>query len=228
MRTVAVLVAAGRGERMGAAVPKAFLTLAGETLLMRSARAFQDAASVDALVVVAPEDRVAEAHALVSSLAKMVCVVAGGRRRQDSVQRGLAAAPRDAEVVLVHDAARPLVSAEVIDAVVSAAREHGAAVPVVPLVDTIKRVREGVLGETVDRSQLAAAQTPQGFRRELLVRAFAAAEADGAEVTDEAMAAERIGIAVRAVPGSPDNRKITTADDLAWAEDVLRRRAGAR
>src|SRR5687767_11852324 len=110
MRTVAVLVAAGRGERMGTAVPKAFLALAGEPLLMRSARAFEDAASVDAVVVVAPEDRLGEARALVSGLSKVVSVVAGGRRRQDSVQCGLLAVPDDDAIVLVHDAARALVS----------------------------------------------------------------------------------------------------------------------
>ena len=146
----------------------------------------------------------------------------GGARRQDSVLAGLKQAPAGFDgVVLVHDAARPFADVATIEAVARAAAEHGAALPVLPLVDTVKRVRDGRVVETLDRSELGAAQTPQGFRLPLLTRAYEAAFRDRVTVTDEAMAVERLGAPVVAVPGSARNRKLTTPEDLAWAEGVL-------
>jgi 2-C-methyl-D-erythritol 4-phosphate cytidylyltransferase len=225
METRAIIVAAGRGERMGAGTPKAFLAVAGVPMLVRSARAFDAAASVSAIAVVVPNDRIGDARELLRGLQKPLTVVAGGERRQDSVRCGLAALPPGFDgIVLVHDAARPLVDATLIDAVAAAAVRAGAAIPVLPVADTIKRIEDGIVRATVDRAELGAAQTPQGFAIALLREAYAAADRDGAHLTDEAMAIERIGRPVRAVPGSARNRKITTADDLAWAEDVLGRR----
>ena len=222
METRAILVAAGRGERMGAARPKAFLSLAGQTLLERSARALGAAPSVSALVAVVPADDIEEAREMCEALAKPCEVVPGGERRQDSVRAGLGALPPGFDgVVLVHDAARPLVSVALVEAVVQAVRDHGAAIPVVPLADTIKQVGDGRVAATVDRDRLAAAQTPQGFRCGLLARAYEQAFADGVLLTDESMAVERLGLTVACVPGSPRNRKLTTPDDLAWAERVL-------
>ncbi len=123
--------------------------------------------------------------------------------------------------MLVHDAARPLVDAALVEAVAREAAAGGAALPVLPVVDTVKRVRDGRVVETLDREELGAAQTPQGFRLALLAEAYEAAFRDRATVTDEAMAVERLGAPVRAVPGSARNRKITTPEDLAWAEGVL-------
>jgi 2-C-methyl-D-erythritol 4-phosphate cytidylyltransferase len=155
--------------------------------------------------------------------AKVKAVVPGGERRQDSVRAGLAEAqPGFAGLVLVHDAARPLVDEELIRAVLHAAADVGAAVPVLDVVDTIKTVRAGRVTGTVDRSSLGAAQTPQGFRYDLLRRAYAAADAAGVTLTDESMAVERLGQPVAAVPGSPRNRKFTTPEDLQWAEGQLR------
>jgi 2-C-methyl-D-erythritol 4-phosphate cytidylyltransferase/2-C-methyl-D-erythritol 2,4-cyclodiphosphate synthase len=222
MDSLAILVAAGSGERMGAGRPKAFLPLAGQPMLLRAATAFQAAPSVDAIIAVVPRAEIDSARALLATLPKLAAVVAGGPRRQDSVAEGLRQVPAEFEgLVLVHDAARPLVEVATIEAVCAAARETGAALPVLALVDTVKRVREGTVQETLDRRELAAAQTPQAFRRELLVRAYADAERTRAVLTDEAMAVERLGIAVRAVSGTVRNRKITTPDDLAWAEDLL-------
>jgi 2-C-methyl-D-erythritol 4-phosphate cytidylyltransferase len=222
METLAILVAAGRGERMGAGRPKAFLSLAGQTLLERSARALGAAPSVSGVVAVVPPDTIAEATGLVEGLAKPCQVVAGGARRQDSVQAGLAALPAGfGGVVLVHDAARPLVPVEVVEAVVRGAREHGAAIPVVPVADTIKEVADDRVVHTVDRERLAAAQTPQGYRVDVLARAYERAFADGITVTDESMAVERIGLAVACVSGATRNRKLTTSEDLEWAERVL-------
>lgn len=227
MEALAILVAAGRGERMGAGHPKAFLALAGQPLLLKAAEAFEAAASVAAIVVVVPADRVGAAREMLAPIAKLRNVVAGGARRQDSVLEGLKQAPEGFDgVVLVHDAARPFVDVSLIDAVARAALESGAAVPVLPLVDTVKRVRDGRVLATLDRSELGAAQTPQGFRLPLLARAYEEAFRDRVTLTDEAMAVERLGEPVVAVPGSNRNRKITTPEDLAWAEDLLLRSGG--
>jgi 2-C-methyl-D-erythritol 4-phosphate cytidylyltransferase len=222
MVSLAILVAAGRGERMGKGRPKAFLELAGQALVLRSARAFDEAPSVTDIVVVVPGAEVAAARALLAPVRKLLSVVPGGERRQDSVLEGLRQAPDGFDgVVLVHDAARPLVEVSLVEAVARAAAETGAALPVLAVVDTLKRVRDGLVVETLDRDALGAAQTPQGFRLPLLVEAYEAAFRDRVTVTDEAMAVERLGAPVRALPGSPRNRKITTPEDLAWAEGVL-------
>jgi 2-C-methyl-D-erythritol 4-phosphate cytidylyltransferase len=222
MSAVAILVAAGRGERMGADRPKAFLELGGQPLLLRAARAFDDAPSVELVVAVVPEGQVEAARGILCSLATGVVVVAGGPRRQDSVLEGLKQVPGAFDgVVLVHDAARPLVDVHLIEDVARAAAEEGAALPVLPVVDTVKRLREGRVVETLDREELATAQTPQGFRLGLLISAYEVAFRDRVSLTDEAMAVERLGAPVRVVRGSPLNRKITTPEDLAWAESLV-------
>jgi 2-C-methyl-D-erythritol 4-phosphate cytidylyltransferase/2-C-methyl-D-erythritol 2,4-cyclodiphosphate synthase len=227
MNALAILVAAGRGERMGGDRPKAFLALAGEPLLLHSARAFEASPGVGDLVAVVPRDEIEHARAILAPLRKLRAVVAGGARRQDSVGEGMKQAADGFDgVVLVHDAARPFAEPALIDAVIEAAALHGAALPVLPMVDTVKRVRDGAVAETLDRSELYGAQTPQGFRFPLLARAYQQAGKDGVTVTDEAMAVERIGAKVAAVAGSARNEKITTPEDLARAEDRARRAAG--
>jgi 2-C-methyl-D-erythritol 4-phosphate cytidylyltransferase len=222
MQAVAIVVAAGRGERMGAERPKAFLELRGEPLLLRAARAFEAAPSVGKIVAVVPELQIPAARERLAALSKLLAVVAGGERRQDSVLAGLRQVPPDFDgVVLVHDAARPLVDVELIETVARQAAATGAALPVLPLVDTVKRVRAGRVVETLERAELGGAQTPQGFRFALLRDAYEAALRAGVALTDEAMAVERLGHPVYAVPGSKRNRKLTTPDDLAWAESVV-------
>ncbi len=209
--------------------PKAFLTLAGEPLLARAHRAFEDSPAVDLTIVVVAEALVEEARRLLRTSAKLVDVVAGGEQRQDSVYEGLKHLPASFDgVVLVHDAARPLVDAELIAAVASAAAESGAALPVVALADTVKRIRDGVVEETLDRDGLGAAQTPQGFHSSLLLAAYQSARSDGATITDEAMAVERLGRSVAVVPGQATNRKLTTPEDLEWAELLLERVGASR
>jgi 2-C-methyl-D-erythritol 4-phosphate cytidylyltransferase len=229
-KALAILVAAGRGERMGAGRPKAFLSLGGEPMLLKSARPFESARSVGSIVAVVPAADVEAARQLLAPLRKVAAVVAGGERRQDSVLAGLEQAPSGFDgIVLVHDAGRPFVDEALIDAVIDGAKRTGAALPVLPLVDTIKRVRDGRVVETLDRAELGAAQTPQGFRMNLLAEAYERAIRDQVTLTDEAVAVERIGATVAVVPGSRLNRKITTPEDLAWAEDVLvGPRVGAR
>jgi 2-C-methyl-D-erythritol 4-phosphate cytidylyltransferase/2-C-methyl-D-erythritol 2,4-cyclodiphosphate synthase len=219
---VSVIIAAGgRGTRLGADVPKQWLTLGGRTLLELSVRAFDAHARVDELVVVLPDgDRDREMPAT----KKPLRVVAGGERRQDSVANGFAAVAAGADVVLVHDAARPFVSAPVIDRTIAAAWDTGAAIAAMPVHDTVKQAesRAGrlVVAATLPRDAIYRAQTPQGFRREVLRAAIEAGRA-GANGTDEAMLAEQAGHPVTLVEGAEENIKITTADDLARARAGL-------
>jgi len=218
---VAIIVAAGRGERLGGETPKALVDLAGRSMLRRSAEALAACAEVNALVVVAPSGFERIAGDEVFGTGKLRAVVTGGATRQDSVRAGLARTTDRDSVVLVHDAARPFVDAEVVARVLEGVRAHGAAIPVGPVVDTIKRVKAGRIGATVDRDALGAAQTPQGFDRKGLLAAYARAARAGVALTDEAMAMEQAGLPVAAVPGSARNFKITTPDDLNRAIRLL-------
>jgi 2-C-methyl-D-erythritol 4-phosphate cytidylyltransferase/2-C-methyl-D-erythritol 2,4-cyclodiphosphate synthase len=217
-----VIVAAGRGTRVGGGAPKQLLDLGGRTLLQRSVAAFDVHPRVAALVVVLPVDLVREGPALVGATHHACRFVPGGERRQDSVRLGLAGLSDAIDLVLIHDAARPFVDAGVIDRVIAGAEAAGAAVPAVPARDTVKRVdldRHDVR-ETLRREEIWLAQTPQGFRRSVLDDAIARAE-PGVEATDEGVLAERAGHAVRVVPGDERNIKITTAGDLAAARAAL-------
>ncbi len=222
----AVIVAAGASRRMGQ--DKLLVPLLGRPLLAWAVEGLAAASSVRRLIVVVAPERVAEMAGRPWLRATGARVVAGGPRRQASVAAGLAEA--DAEVVLVHDGARPLVTPELADRVAASAREHGAAVPVQPVAETLKRVRDGRVAETVDRAGLATAQTPQGARLDLLRAAMSAARAATAgapEYTDEAAILEAHGVAVAAVDGEPANLKVTTPGDLHLAETLLTARLGA-
>lgn len=220
MSAAVILVAAGRGERLGKG-PKAFALLAGQSLLLRSARVFETSPAIGAIVAVVPRDLKGDAASQLATLAKLSAIVAGGARRQDSVLEGLRALGSSFDgVVLVHDAARPFVDAALVERVVSGATRNGSAVPVAPVADTMKRIDGNRIVETLDRGQLAAAQTPQGFAYRTLLDAYEDAARAGATVTDESMAVERCGGSVYVVDGSPFNRKITTSEDWAWAEPL--------
>jgi 2-C-methyl-D-erythritol 4-phosphate cytidylyltransferase len=217
--TVAVVVvAAGSGDRLAVGQPKALVPLHGRPMVEWSVQAFRDHPGVGPIVVVAPEQSV---EPLARNLAGSGYVVAGGPTRQRSVERGLAALPSDVRFVLVHDAARPFVSAGVISAVLD--RLHAGAkavIPVLPVVDTIKRVDDvGNVVETVDRTELRSVQTPQGFDRQLLASAHRDARQNGVEnVTDDAGLMEGLGHVVATVAGSQRTFKITTPADLDLAE----------
>jgi 2-C-methyl-D-erythritol 4-phosphate cytidylyltransferase len=218
MTVAAVLVAAGSGSRLGADVPKAFVRIAGRTLLEIAAERFRDDSRITECIVVAPDNWVDEAAA-----ASGCPVVPGGSTRQLSVDAGLRALSPQVDTVLVHDVARPFAPASVVDLVL-AALDGGAdaAVPGLPLADTIKRVDENqVVVATVDRSTLVAVQTPQGFRLAALVAAHEAAPDEHA--TDDAALVESMGGRVVVVAGDADAFKITTPDDLLLAEAVARR-----
>ena len=220
-RVAVVVVAAGSGTRLGAGQPKAFVPLRGRTLLERSLHAVRGMRHAVEVVVVAPDGLVEQAAALAeAALGRPAVVVAGGATRQLSVAEGLAVVAPEAEVVLVHDAARALAPASLFDAVVDAVRERGyGVVPGLPVSDTVKRVGgDGEVHETVDRSRLAAVQTPQGFPREQLLTAYALAASDE---TDDAALVAAAGFRVDVVPGDAHAFKLTTPWDLRRAEELL-------
>jgi 2-C-methyl-D-erythritol 4-phosphate cytidylyltransferase len=212
------VVAAGRGERLGDERPKAFARLAGRVLLAESLERLDASPWVDAIVVVAPPDWEEAVIVLAEELAagKVAASVTGGATRAESVRAGLAEVPDDADVILVHDAARPLVTDAVVERLIRALGEgYDGAIPGLPVVDTVKRVRDGVVVETLPRAELAAVQTPQAFVAPVL-RAAAAGEG-----TDCASLVEAAGGRVRVVEGDPRLLKITTPEDIALVASWL-------
>jgi 2-C-methyl-D-erythritol 4-phosphate cytidylyltransferase/2-C-methyl-D-erythritol 2,4-cyclodiphosphate synthase len=219
MRALAVLVAAGQGARLGGPVPKALVRLRGKTLLEWSAAALARCAEIEAIVPVIPPGERAEVPGCLPA-------VAGGARRQDSVLAGLEAgrgARPDLQWVVVHDAARCLVLPEDATLALQAARETGAAIPVVPAADTPKWLAaDGPRVEkTLERARIAFAQTPQAFRIDTLLEALAKAEQEGFEGTDCASLVERLGVEVRTCAGRTENFKVTRPEDLARVDALL-------
>jgi 2-C-methyl-D-erythritol 4-phosphate cytidylyltransferase len=219
-KVVAVVPAAGSGERLAAGIPKAFCELDGRTLLECAVTGLLDSGVVEHVVVAVPADRTDQARRLLGDRAT---VVAGGADRTESVRRALSALPTPAEFVLVHDAARALTPPGLVVRVVEALRSgHAAVVPALGLSDTIKAVdANGVVLGTPERAGLRAVQTPQGFATDLLTRAYERAGA--AEFTDDASLVEHLGGQVQVVDGDPLAFKITTALDLLLAQTVVRR-----
>ena len=215
-RAAAVIPAAGVGTRFGGRTPKQFLRFGAMPILAATVRHFATHPAVAVLVVAAPAPFIARTRRILAPLAcrAPLTVVAGGRTRQDSVWLALQAAPEDAEVVVVHDGVRPVITRRLIDAVVAAAVETGAAVCALPITETVKRVRGELVEATLDRSELWTVQTPQAFRADLLREAHEKARRDGVVGTDDAVLVERLGHPVRVVRGLPENVKITTPEDL--------------
>jgi 2-C-methyl-D-erythritol 4-phosphate cytidylyltransferase len=225
MSVAALVLAAGRGERLGGGTPKAFVPLAGRPLLWHALAGMAAAPAIERVVPVIARADLPRWERLapdLAALSKLAAPVFGGAERQDSVREGLAALPPEIEWVAVHDAARPFVREAAVARVVEAARASGAAILAVPATDTIKRVRAGRVLETPPRAELWAAQTPQVFRTRLLREALAKATAEGRMATDDAQLVEWLGVAVMVVEGDPDNWKLTLPQDLAAAEERLR------
>ncbi len=225
MRVTAIIAAGGSGRRLGSSAPKQLLDLGGQSILARSVAAFDSHPAISDIVVVVPPDLArSDADVHIGQTTRKVIVVAGGARRQDSVANAFAVVDPSAEIVLIHDAARPFVSGAIIDRTIEAAAAHGAAIAAIEASDTVKRVERhphgALIVETIPRQSIFLAQTPQGFRREVLADAVALGRS-GVDATDEASLAERAGHPVHVVAGEPGNVKITTAEDLAAA----RRRA---
>lgn len=235
-KVIAIIAAAGRGTRLGSQLPKQFLKIGGETILQKSVRAFQGNSQVDEIIVVTDAEFTEFTQALCHSFSKVSRVVSGGQERQDSVRAGLDCADsllndEDGDaIVLIHDAARPFVSRRVIDAVTEAAARTGAAIPAVPLKDTVRQttlpeecgdIRQAFAENldlmeslTLRRGSLCSVQTPQGFSAGILRRAYKKAYEDGFLGTDDASIVERLGISITIIEGDYANYKITTKEDL--------------
>ncbi|MGE0446329.1 MAG: 2-C-methyl-D-erythritol 4-phosphate cytidylyltransferase [Vicinamibacterales bacterium] len=225
MRVTAIIAAGGRGSRLGSTQPKQLLAIGGRTILARSLDAFVRHPRIDGVIVALPADVAADPPAYLRD--PRVTLVEGGDRRQDSVARAFARVPDGTDIVIIHDAARPFATASLIDRTIDAADAYGAAIAALPVTDTVKRAdARRVIVDTIPRSEIFLAQTPQAFRTSVLREALAAADGAG-EATDEAMLAERAGHRVRLVDGEQGNIKITTAADLEMAETMIGGKVGA-
>ncbi len=221
----AIIVAAGKSERMGSNTDKAFLNLGPKPVVAWSLLAFEQCQDIDQIVLVVRKDQVLAAKSVVQmfGISKVRSVVAGGGRRQDSVLNGMGELDPDARVVVVHDGARPCVTPELISETIKSAKRNGCGVAAARVWDTVKYVERGMtVDHTVDRTKLWSVQTPQAFNAELLKRAYRAVAEQGVTVTDEASAVELIGESVRLVEWMRPNLKITTADDLPLAAAAMK------
>jgi 2-C-methyl-D-erythritol 4-phosphate cytidylyltransferase len=230
MKTVVIIPAAGTGRRMGGEISKQYLSLAGIPILVHTLRVFQRSPLVDEILLVVPGGDVAEVRRDMVErydFSRVSLVIAGGRERQDSVRNALVHVRDEHEIILVHDGVRPFVTGALIERAVAGAKAFGAVTVGVPVRDTVKTVdAAGRVVKTVLREGLWLTQTPQAFRREVILAAYERAAADGFCGTDDASLVERIGIPVRMIPGDADNIKVTTPEDLARGERMIRRFAG--
>lgn len=223
----AIIVAAGKGTRMGPNVDKLWLEVAGQPVVAHTWKQFNDAPGIDNIVLVVRDGLQDEFHKLAAQFGfqKKFKLVPGGVERQDSVWNGLEAVPAGTEIVAIQDAARPCTTADLIAATVTAARETGAAVAAQPVTDTIKETADGkTIARTVDRSKLWSVQTPQTFRVEVIRRAISTARQQGRNLTDDTAACELIGQAVRLVQSKSPNPKVTVPADLPFIENLLKSR----
>ena len=219
-RCGAVIVAAGSASRMGG-IDKVMATLKGEPMIVHTVRAFQTCDAIAEIVIVTRPDLILPITRLTSGFDKVTTVVAGGSSRQESVSLGMNALSDKCELAAIQDGARPLVTWQLIDRVVRAAHAYHAAIPVIPVKDTIKVCNSALVVSTPDRSTLRAGQTPQVFDFDLLRGALKKAAEDGAEVTDDCSAVERLGMSVKTVEGDERNLKVTTPFDLKIAEMLM-------
>jgi 2-C-methyl-D-erythritol 4-phosphate cytidylyltransferase len=221
----AVIVAAGKGTRMGANVDKLWLPVAGRPVIAHAWQRFDEAPCIDEIIVVVRDGMAADFASLAGEYAftKPFRIVIGGAERQDSVWNGLAALSPATEIVAIQDAARPCTHAQLIAATIAAARQTGAAVAAQPVADTLKETDDGqTIARTVDRSRLWSVQTPQTFRVEVIRRAIAAARAQNLKLTDDTAACELIGQPVQLVKSAGPNPKVTVPADLPFIESLLR------
>ena len=222
MKASAIIVAAGSGVRLGSNVPKAFVKIAGRTMLSYSLATVRQINSIEELVITVPEgfENAARAEVTSAGLSIPVKITVGGIERQDSVRIALELTSAESDLVIVHDAARPLATPAIFEACLGAASRAGAAIAAIPVSDTLKRVADSTITETIARAGLWQAQTPQAFRRAILVAAHQRAVREKIAATDDADLVERTGARVEAVEASTSNIKITTPADLAIVEAI--------
>lgn len=221
----AVIVAAGKGKRMGTEISKQFLPLCGKEILAHTVEKFEKAEKIRDIILVTGEDSLQDVQDMTQEYGweKIRSIVAGGKERQDSVWNGLQEVSADAEIVLIHDGVRPFVTEDILDVSMETALEMGGCVAGVPAKDTIKVCNsENIAVDTPDRSTLWQIQTPQTFRRELIMKAYEQAKEDGFVGTDDASLAEYSGYPVKVIMGSYRNIKITTKEDLLIGEAFLK------
>lgn len=227
----AIIVAAGQGLRMGAGRRKQFLLLAGRPILAHTLCAFDNCRVIDQIILVIPAEETAFCQKNIiepAGLIDKVTLVAGGRRRQDSVFNGIESIGDNEGIVLIHDGVRPLVTCALIEACIQGSKERGSCIPALLPVDTLKMVNgNGVVTRTIDRGSLRMVQTPQAFQLPIIRTAHQQAKNKGWEATDDASLVERIGLDVHIIQGVQENFKITTAGDLALAEFYLSQRLAA-
>lgn len=221
IKVSAVIAAAGSGSRMSSEMPKQYIRLCGVPIIIRTLSVFEKSPVIDEIIIAARRDDMEYIASLVRDfgITKAAAIIPGGSTRQESVHLALKAA--HGETILIHDAVRPFVTNEQISSVVQCAQDFGAAALGVPVVDTLKRVSDNTISETVDRSSLVSIQTPQGFKTSLILSAHEHAEELGLSVTDDCALCEEVGISVKYVHGSRMNMKITTPEDLILAEGIL-------
>jgi len=209
-----IIAAAGEGARMGGPVPKQFLKIGGKAMFIKTAEAFRRNSHIDYIIIAANERYLSEYNTLLADSGINAILAAGGKKRQDSVAEGLKKLPEDADYVLIHDAARPFITGELIDKTIASVIEKKAVVCAVPVKDTIRVIKDGGGSFTPDRGEFYSAQTPQAFEKALILDAYEKAASEGFYGTDDAALAERAGYHVHIISGSYDNIKITTEGDL--------------
>ncbi len=228
MKVVAIIVAAGKGERMGKLLPKQYLYLNDRPVMIHTLEVFEQASMVNEIILVVAPDKVGYcSFELLPAyrLNKVKSIIEGGKTRQESVFYGLNAVPDDTDIVIIHDGVRPLLSVGLIEKVIEAARRSGAAIPVILPKDTVKLIdEEGFIDTTISRDKIRLSQTPQAFKFDLIRRAYEEVYKKGIEVTDDSAILESYGHKIEAVEGEYTNIKITTPDDIIWATHYLSKR----
>lgn len=232
-KTCVIVPAAGSGTRMGGAIPKQFIRLAGKPLLAHTLSALANLPFISIIFLIVAEEHISDAGEVVSawsgqrtSSVPEISIIRGGAERRDSVYNGLKKLPAECDWVMIHDAVRPFASPGLIKTVWEGARTAGACIAAIPATDTVKQARDGVVRETLSRDEIWLVQTPQVFRKEIVVAAYEKAVAAGWTGTDDASFVERMGVPVSIVPGERTNVKVTTPEDLQWAEWFLSVRVG--
>ena len=232
-KTCVIVPAAGSGTRMGGAIPKQFIRLAGKPLLAHTLSALANLPFISIIFLIVAEGHIPDAGKVISGWSRQqasrvpeISIIAGGAERMDSVYNGLKKLPAECDWVMIHDAVRPFASPGLIKAVWEGARTAGACIAAIPSTDTVKHARDGVVRQTLSRDEIWLVQTPQVFRKQIVVAAYEKAVAAGWTGTDDASFVERMGVPVSIVHGERTNIKVTTPEDLQWAEWFLSVRIG--
>lgn len=225
-----IIPAAGSGQRMGGNRPKQYLTIGDKPILVETLIVFNESPHIDEIILVSPPDDMSLMEKMLKKydLAKVSKIVKGGKERQDSIRNGLDSIDSiepESDIILVHDGVRPFVDDEIIKELIDAVNQYGAAIVAVPVKDTVKKVSGASIIETMPRGNLWLAQTPQAFSTKIIIDAYANAEEKGIRGTDDASLVEAMGLGVKIVMGSYENIKITTPEDLGFAEAIKKKRA---